>query len=468
MSSISSFQRERSIELQQTIRLLIGTSLFFCCIYGSRIHAIIHPAPIVVKGSSVSKVLGYPTGSYRLFKRGLKGEAIAIPFQIDEVDPYSDYILPHGKKNNRTFSNRIFDKHDELVFMGNDVGPNQAPEDWKGRRPNFIYEIKFSASADNIHAYANEGAVYLGVYFRDPPPVSKVRYVSYNPNSAEVTTSEYKYRFDHNNYMVTRGIDMVSPPKNDKEKMIDQLIHSSMFYLRADLKYFLSLNLNHRDLDSQLEAYKTGPIRTIVRFNFYYSILSLKLQLGLYTELSFFSNSVTLPAVFYNPIDGTKSMNRGSGFYYGFTLERNPKTLNIKSNMPDYKPPSFFDILTPTKEAESLYWLSATTDTNTVYMQIKPSEDLRKAGSIPSLYVDEDPVDKVKARKSNDPKPLGESGVNIALYFDLTKFREGEHNLAIQLFFAGSGEQRKIENFKNLDKWQHEAVYLRKSKPLSR
>ena len=89
-------------------------------------------------------------------------------------------------------------------------------------------------------------------------------------------------------------------------KKTKPLIDSSTFYLKADLKYFLTVFANHKSVNSELESYKTGPIRTIVRVAFYYVFLKLKFEVGMYTEVSLFSNSVVLPAVISNPVDGTQ------------------------------------------------------------------------------------------------------------------------------------------------------------------
>ena len=41
---------------------------------------------------------------------------------------------------------------------------------------------------------------------------------------------------------------------------------------------------------------------------------------------------------------------------------------------------------------------------------------------------------QLSKRSHDDILPLGKSPVNLALYFDLTRFKEGEHEIAFQLF----------------------------------
>ena len=72
------------------------------------VNSVMHPAPIILKAYQVVAASGYPLGSYRLIaNKG--GKAKIIPFQIDEVAAYEDFVLPLGPIANGSFSNKIFD-----------------------------------------------------------------------------------------------------------------------------------------------------------------------------------------------------------------------------------------------------------------------------------------------------------------------------------------------------------------------
>jgi hypothetical protein len=49
----------------------------------------------------------------------------------------------------------------------------------------------------------------------------------------------------------------------------------------------------------------------------------------------------------------------------------------------------------------------------------------------------------------------------MALYFDMTKFTEGEHIMAFRLFFENVNEQSRLTAFKNLGNWMIDAVRVR-------
>lgn len=410
---------------------------------------VIHSAPVVVKAWQVSRIAQHRLGSYRVFRTRTDGTAEPIPFQIDELSPYQDYILPDGILPNGKESNGIFDNEDELAFMGEDVGIVKKPTKFVGKKPNILYELA-------VENGARKGAVYVGIYLSKPPPLSPRSYVKFNIQNAQIMTSRYRYSFDKENYLVVRGIDLVQDGKISKP-----LVNSSTFYLKADLKYFLTLEVNHTDINSKLEAYKAGPVRTIVRVSFTYSILNMDLELGMYTEVSFFSNSVVLPAVMFNPLDGAKSLNEGSGFYYGFAISDNPGNINVDSNLPEYDLKNVKSYLSGKKRVESRYWISMTSPDYMMYLEVSPSKQMRKTGNINMLYKENKKGPDIVNRSKNSAAPLGQSNVNLASYFDLSRFAEGQHTVGFRLFFENYLNKSKVEDFKDLRKWRYIAKRVR-------
>lgn len=415
--------------------------------------ALIHSAPVVLQGLKVKPLTHYPISMYRLFKTGDDGKAVAIPFQIDEINEWGDYVLPEGGKVTANTGNGIFDLQDELAFMGDDVGPIKAPTSYPGSKPSLSFEIRLSFRGTNP-AGDNEGAVYLAVYFQNPPPVSDRSYVNFKRDTAEVVTARYRYGFDQQNWLVSRRVDMLKRgTERDSAPEFVPLLESTTFYMKADLKYFLTVEASHRSINSALEAYKTGPVRSLVRISFHYTFLKLNFELGMYTEVSFFSNAVYLPAILYNPLEGRKSLNSGSGFYYGMAMRENPKDFKFDTNMPFYKKAGLLDMFSGSPKVEPLYWIAASGSDRMLYMEISPSKEMRAAGAIPMLYREDVGGPTIKDRNKEKPSELGSSPVNMALYFDMTKFSEGEHIMAFRLFFENNNDERRLTAFKNLGNW---------------
>ena len=424
--------------------------------------AAIHSAPVVVQGFKISTAAHYPISMYRLFKTNSKGEAVVIPFQIDEINEWGDYVLPLGGRITAKTGNGIFDKQDELAFMGDDVGLAQAPSAWPMGEPALVYEILHEFRQKINPVGSRVGAVYLGIYFQSPPELSTKRYVVFDRKNAEVTTGRYRYGFDSKNWLVARRVEMAKMGTSGNDTVWEPLLDSTTFFMKADLKYFITVEANHTSISSELEAYKVGPIRSIIRIGFFYEFLKLNFKLGMYTEISFFSNAVYLPAIMYNPLDGRKSLNTGSGFYYGMGLKQNPDSFNIDTNILPYKTQGILDFFKSQPDALDLYWVSAYGQDRMLYMEISPSEKMRKAGAIPMLYRESIAGDQIKNRGRDTPTPLGKSPVNLALAFDMTKLSEGEHVMAFRLFFENNADPKRLDSFKSLKKWDITTTRVRK------
>lgn len=273
-------QRWRAFGHALLLGILLATAV------GSTAKAGIHRAPIIIPANKIRTIAQYPVKNYRVFRSSASGEAIPIPFQIDEINKIGDYVLNEGPHVNAQTADGIFNDLDELSFMGDDVGPVATPTQWpEGRKPHALFEIKITPPADAKEGI--EGAVYVAVYLQNPPPLVDQKYVIFNLAGGEVLTSRFRYLFDQKNYLVVNGVEMIKPGAASGPGNVP-LIDSSTFYAKADLKYFLTLQVNHRSVNSRLEAFKTGPVRTIVRVTFLYQFLKLNFEVGMYTEVSFF------------------------------------------------------------------------------------------------------------------------------------------------------------------------------------
>jgi len=419
----------------------------------------IHTAPVVIQGFRVKPALYHPLAMYRVYRTDFDGTAVPIPFQIDEINEWGDYVLDQGSEVTKRSGNGLFDLQDELVVMGDDVGPLKRPTKWSGGvKPDILFEFAIRFRGPE-RPDRTEGGIYVAVFFAQPPPPTEKRYVVFNRPNAEVLTSRYKYGFDQKNWLVARSVEL--RPRGAAETAAGvPVLDSTTFWLKADLKYFLTMEVNHRSINSALEAWKSGPVRSIVRVSFHYTMLRLNFELGMYTEISFFSNAVFLPAIMYNPIDGDRSLNRGSGFYYGMALKDNPADYRIESNMPVWKESGMLDFFKTRTKVEPLYWVSATGRERMLYMEIAPSKQMKEQGAVPMMYREDLAGPALSNRGADKPSPLGKGPVNLALFFDLTKFSKGEHIMAFRLFFENLVDEKRLSAFRTLTKWDFEATRL--------
>lgn len=419
----------------------------------------IHQAPVIINAYSHYMFSGFPLESYRLIKNS-GGKARIIPFQIDEKNMYEDFVLEHHltkeEKKIAARGNGVFDYHDELSFMGADAGSTEVPQKWDFERPDYLFRV--DAKADQKQTQA-AGAVFVGIYL-DPtksPPLSDKRYVQLRLNSSSIKTSLYDYSFDPTNYLAIKDVSL-----NTKSGQKKKIVESSSFYLKADLKYFLTLNVGHRDIISELKAYKTGPIRTLVKISFLYKFLRLNFEMGMYTEVSFFANMVTLPTIMHNPLEGRKNLNKGSGFYYGFGLPYDMSILGLETNMPAYKKTGTRSFLPGSSRAvASLYQISLGDENFLMNINIKPSEQMKKNGQGLNYYMERGDPKAILARDWKKPKPLGEAPVNLGVYLELSNFSEGQHVIDFNLLFDNDTSEAAKTSLKGLPNW----VYTSKRIP---
>ncbi len=382
--------------------------------------------PIILLASTLKGAEYSQIPDMRLFSVDNNGNIYPILFQIDQKDDYGDYVL--GGPKSLTFND-----FDELVFMSEDAGINKDPTHWPFQKPERLYKI-------SLTHLGKKKSVFLGVYAKGKAPKeslsTKKGYVNLDLKNAKVETSKYLYFFNPKNYLMLK--DFYTFDSNQSKK---KLITASSFYLKLNLKYFFAISVNHSDVNSELEAYKVGPIRAIARVDFSYRLMSMKMNLGMYTEVVFFENSIFLPAILENPINSESILNPGSDFYYGFALVENPAQVEIKSNMAAYTGKE------KTKK-ENLYWLSTKGETSQVYLEFKPSPSMLQKEIFPKYYSEAKTGNQV-LKRAEKARPLGKSGVNIAVTADMGKLPTGEHNIELAIYIGNKLTNEENDAFKN-------------------
>lgn len=396
-----------------------------------------HLPHVLVASNDLAKVQFFSVKKYRVFKTNAEGEVFPIPFQIDEKDDDSDYILEDEKSD-------FFDGLDELSFMSQDAGPDIDPKTWSFKKPEKLYKIYLSKKDSNK-------VIYIGIYSKSPPPkesLSQKKYVSFDIKENKIQTSKYKYIFNNKNYLMVRDFYLDS----DNSSSFEKLLTTSTFYLKLNLKYFFSLSINHKDIDSDLEAYKVGPVRTIARVNFNYKIMAMKFDLGMYTEVVFFENAIFLPAVLENPIDGKKLLKKDSDFYYGFAMVDNPGSLQIESNMEPYPEENK---LTSSKR----YWLSTVGNSFQLYLEFEPSVQMIEDKILPNYFIEKKSAKQI-LKRSKKPRPLGKSTANIAITLDMHGLSEAVHEVDLALFIDNQVTPQQLKEFKEYKDWKIRLVSL--------
>lgn len=395
--------------------------------------------PIILLASELKGAEYSQVPDMRLFSVDNNGNIYPILFQIDQKDEYGDYDLDKRESP-------IFSDFDELAFMSGDAGSNKDPIRWPFEKPERLYKIYLKHQGENK-------AVFLGVYPKGKAPKeslsTKKGYVNLDLENAKIETTQYLYFFNPKNYLMLKDFYTLDPKQTKKK-----LLTASSFYLKLNLKYFFAISVNHNDVNSELEAYKVGPIRAIARVDFSYRLMSMKMDLGMYTEVVFFENSIFLPAILENPINSESILNPGSDFYYGFALVENPAEVEIKSNMTAYAGKE------KTIKTENLYWLSTKGETSQVYLEFKPSSSMLQKEIFPKYYSEAKTGNQV-LRRTEKAQPLGKSRVNIAVTADMGKLPTGEHNIELAIYIGTKLTDEENQAFKNHRSYEKQVSKLK-------
>ena len=370
--------------------------------------------PIILKAEDIDPIVNYPIAFMRLFRSAPDGKAVAIPFQIDEMNVYGDFVFNSNRPYDK--ANHIFDRLDELSLMSGDLGIRKTPTSWpQGNKPFRLYEVL-------TNRRGTHNTFYVAIYLKKTPPRTAQAYVQFNPTTSTIETANYRLSLNRRNYL---AIEEVLFKLRDKSV---SLIDWSSFYLKLDFKYFLTFEEDQDTIETKMSAWRAGPIRTVIRVDFVWKVLKLKLNPGFFTEMSFFADSLHLPALIYAPFDNSKILNHGSEMYYGFALVENPQAMRIETNMPSYRS-------TQGKQHHALlrYWLGVHAPDYAVLVNMHSNARLRANSFAPTLFTANLPAARLVQNKASLPP---NKRINVAVYFDLTRFPKGEQRLGLQSIFV--------------------------------
>ncbi|MCL4557440.1 MAG: hypothetical protein M1491_02190 [Deltaproteobacteria bacterium] len=236
--------------------------------------------PVVVPGADLAPFIGHAIGGLRLYRaefRNHRQTVRPIPFQIDERDEYGDWVFDFDKHGDFVpFKRQSLAPQDELVFMSKDAGERLAVKDASSERDLFtngasgrtglengtsaqhgagVVEIKLTDPLNDSNAY-----VYLAYFQDDPPALSPVHYVQYNPTTDRIDATLYDMGFSKK---APVSYDYYVIPKAAGGEGINIF---DRFKMRLDISTFLfNLHRDEDDFKSRLVGYIQGPVRVIRR-----------------------------------------------------------------------------------------------------------------------------------------------------------------------------------------------------------
>jgi hypothetical protein len=216
--------------------------------------AVLLAEPVVIKGEMLKEFCGKTIASIRL----CNSRQEPVPFQIDELTSYGNYICPEGVAANTDSSNGVLDPQDEIVFLSEDcidTGGNQMLHNPPNR---FFYPIKIQSDPKGLVYITNDTLI----------PISKQKYIEYDTVKQIVNTPYYYAQFGKDRFHFTRA-GIFESGTNRYLDLTHEL--TVLIYLRA-LWGLIPIHYTEENLICIVTRYKTGPVRLIRGGNFHLNL----------------------------------------------------------------------------------------------------------------------------------------------------------------------------------------------------
>ncbi len=247
---------------------------------------------VIIKGEHLGPIQGTSIASLRLFSYR-QGRFYVIPFQVDERDPAGEYVLPSGPKVIEDVDKGILDYNDELVLMARDAGDRAPNGPGESLNADKWTEIQLLDPID----FTKKAWVYFCHFSENPPALSPVDYVNYNPEKEQIFSENYGLGYNKGMVLYT---DLFYPDGKGGfgPDLLDRI------KVRINVKFFLNIirvSKSEGDFRAEVVSWKDGPIRVLrnvqnyVRILFNISSPSVFAVSEYYSDYMFTPLQVTIP-----------------------------------------------------------------------------------------------------------------------------------------------------------------------------
>jgi hypothetical protein len=241
--------------------------------------------PVLVAGKDLAELIGKDIAGIRLFALR-NGVMDTIPLQIDQRDAKGNWVWQaivspddrygseyaidkrehSGRKFGRTYDNEdpdgkpLLDDNDLLVFMSQDAGERIRETEPLLSKATATAEIEVTDPVNGTRSW-----VYAAYYASDPPPLSPVRYLSYDADSGRIISPVYEMTFSDR----YAGV-MVQLSVGGRELLDRTKIRGT---LRLGVSRFgKDFRFTENNIEGYVYGYTNGPVRVVRR-----TIASLRL-----------------------------------------------------------------------------------------------------------------------------------------------------------------------------------------------
>ena len=212
----------------------------------------------IIPGEEIPSLLGKQTIEIHV-RACRSGEAVIVPFQVDERDRRDRWVLDHGPAAGVDESPGVFDRNDAIVVRNRSVG-ERCDAVVVGQSLDHGVEVRIGPAGSPL------GFLYAGT---SPLPQAESGSVRYDPAADLVETDAYSFGFGE-----------VLPDLFAIQQKGDRAPRNLLQALRAhgEARLFgglIVLRRSEEDLTGHVEGYRQGPLRVIRRAKY-----SIRLPLG--------------------------------------------------------------------------------------------------------------------------------------------------------------------------------------------
>lgn len=385
--------------------------------------------PVVLKVPP--SLVGYDVARFEAwsFKAG-KWRQIAI--QVDEINRDGSYVLEEGLPFTKNTGTGLTKPVDEIAIKGNELGETFAIDKLSvAMRGRFqVMERVDICATDDFYL----GSVLIGPTRMAPDKIAWTPL--FNRESRTVAAGAYRYVFREKRPMLIGDVFLKSA-RGEVPVFAD-----STFFMPIYPSFWLvpGIKFDESDFDSEIECWRSGPVRSIVavgaKMKKFFSIVNLHL----FSELIFYDDFFQIPTQIEMTFDANKYLDYGSGLAYVLRYPTGGKW-QISSNL-DVLPESPDNLEgksgAPRKTAkehspDGVFRAWGTSAGGSFLAQVQV--DQKAIDQVPPPFLVEERMFDQKPWTSDWRWLRGAHG-NLGVYLDISQVHKGLYDFALDLMLS--------------------------------
>lgn len=282
--------------------------------------------PLVLKGQDLTSIRGFGARSewqaYRVVAEKGKRTWKQVPMQVDPLDKdgYLEFFDDKVAWWDETLA-----EHDRIVVAPDAFGLQATKTDGRPCSAMRMLEVK-NTLADNSYTYLLPCARPVGFRAGIPKAPSSVQHDTKNH---VMLSKRFEYHYQPNNQLMFDKIVLRST--NGAPHIVNSGAEQR---IRIDVKRFFNLDLDSRDVRSNIEHTRTTTLGMLGELIFYLKILFFKIDLKLATGVSFFEDSVHVPMVLNMPVNAPDYVHSKSGLIFSWNTDPTQVSWDMQTLMP--------------------------------------------------------------------------------------------------------------------------------------